>query len=304
MRKPNFFIIGAPKCGTTAMSEYLRTHPNVFMSEPKEPSFFSEDVAPSNYRSYDEYLELFKNALPSHSVVAEASTRYIHSRQALSKIREAQPDAKLLAMLRHPIDLVYAFHGELFKIGNETEPDFERAWNLQLARAQGRALPPGVRGNRHPHRFQYQWIGCIGSQVKKLFEVFPRNQIHFILFDDFVTNTAFEYRKLLSFLSLPDDGRYEFPPINQAKQYKWPWLGQFSMRLCGRFSRPLTTLRRKTRFRGTGLIKALDRFNAETRPRPPLRPEFRQYLQEQFHDEVLLLQELLGQQLGSWLEDK
>ncbi len=297
VRKPNFFIIGAPKCGTTAMSEYLRTHPNVFMSEPKEPSFFSEDVGRSSYRSSDEYLGLFARARPCQSVVAEASTRYIHSKLALPKIKLFEPQAKLMVMLRRPSDLVYAFHSELLRQGIESEQDFEKAWALQDIRASGKALPPA---RKNAHSLQYKWIGSLGSQMRILFRTFPRDQIHIITFDDFIANPGGEYRNLLSFLELPDDGRKEFPRINENIQYKWLWLGQFPKRLRGYVTRPLATLRRKTGFRGTGLIKTIDRFNAEASSRLPLRPEFRQYLDEVFSDEVKLLEELLGRDLSIW----
>lgn len=297
MKKPNFFIVGAPKCGTTAMSEYLRSHPNVFMSDPKEPCFFSRDVGPSIYRSTDEYLDLFNRATPSQSVVAEASTQYIYSRHALSNIRVFQPSAKLMVMLRRPAELVYAFHGQMFKQGYESERDFETAWGLQQTRAAGRSLPPGCKD---AHLLQYKWIGSLGSQMENLFRLFPKEQIHVTFFEDFAADTAREYRRLLSFLELPDDDRRDFPRINEAVQYKWPWLGQFPQRMRRSVAMPLAALRRKTGFQGTGILKMLNHLNAETRPRPPLRPEFHCHLEEVFSDEVKLLEGLLGRDLSAW----
>jgi hypothetical protein len=298
VRKPNFFIIGAPKCGTTAMSEYLRSHPNVFMSDPKEPCFFSKDVVPSNYQTIDEYLELFAHAKPQHSVVAEASIRYIHSKYALDAIRKFQPDAKLMVMLRCPTDLVYAYHGQMLKQGDELEQDFEKAWGLQSARATGKAL--SQRGKYGYGLLQYKWIGSLGSQIENVLRIFPKDQVHVTFFEDMVADTGREYRRLLSFLELPDDGRKEFPRINEATAYKWLWLGQFPKRLRSHIAGLLHTLHRRTGFRGTGLLKILDHFNVETRPRPPLRPEFRYHLDEVFMEEVMLLEELLGQELPAW----
>lgn len=299
--KPNFFILGAPKSGTTAMSEYLRTHPNVFVSDLKEPHFFCEDVSRSSIRSINEYLDLFSQANHNHAIIAEATTNYIHSRIALEKIKEFQPIAKLMVMLRRPTDLVYAFHGENLRQGIESEQDFERAWWLQQTRAAGRALPPGCRS---PHRLQYKWIGSLGSQVQKLLRIFPESQVHFALFDNFATHPEYEYHKLLTFLGVPHDGRREFPRINESIRYKWPWLGQFPKRLRGHVAGPLAMLRHNTGLRGTGFLKTIDRFNAVPAQRPPLRLEFQRHLTEVFRDEVKLLEELLDQDLSAWRDTK
>jgi hypothetical protein len=225
---------------------------------------------------------------------------YLCSKKALPAIWNFNPEAKIIVMLRRPVDLVYAFYGQLIINGSEPIRDFEVAWSLQEARSQGQQIPP----NCHPELLCYKRIGQLGSQVKALLEIFPRDQVHFILFDDFIANTSYEYQILLHFLDLPMDGRLEFPRINESRRYKWQWLGHFPRRVRGYIARPLNKLRNQTGFKGTGLLKLIDRFNAKIEPRPPLRPEFRQYLQEQFRDEVLLLQELLGQQLSSWLESK
>jgi hypothetical protein len=302
MRKPNFFIVGAPKAGTTAMSEYLRTHPNVYMSEPKEPGFFAQDIRVSPYaRNIIEYLALFNGASHEHLRVGEASVVYLCSKKALPAIWHFNPEAKIIVMLRRPIDLVYAWHGELIAGGLESIRDFENAWSLQGARSHGQQIPPSCVS---PEILCYKRIGQLGSQVKALLEIFPRDQIHFILFDDFIADTRDEYQRLLHFLNLPMDSRLDFPCINENRRYKWQWLGQFPRWIRSYFARPLSKLRRQSSFKGTGLLKLIDYFNVEIEPRPPLRPEFRQYLQEQFHDEVMLLQELLGQQLSPWLESK
>jgi hypothetical protein len=281
--KPNFFIVGAPKCGTTAMSEYLRSHPNVFMSVPKEPNYFSSELG-INRRSIDHYLNLFSDAGPRHTVIAEASTTYIFSQSALERIRHFNPDAKLMVMLRQPSDLVYAFHGQC-------------VWALQTVRAAGNSLPPLCPSSQ---LLQYKWIASIGSQVERLFEIFPRAQVHTALLDDLALDPRREYLRLLSFLDLPDDGRVDFPRVNEAKSHKWLWLGQMPRLLRRRFNSLYFMLRQKTNFRGTGLIRMIDYFNTEARPRPPLSPEFKRYLDEVFYDEVRLLEELLERDLSAW----
>jgi hypothetical protein len=89
VKRPNFFIVGAPKCGTTSLSEYLRSHPNVFMSSPKEPHFFATDLYPRNPEGIDSvaaYLQLFTDARDQHQVVGEASASYMFSDAAIPAI--------------------------------------------------------------------------------------------------------------------------------------------------------------------------------------------------------------------------
>lgn len=298
-RKPNFFIVGAPKCGTTAMSEYLRTHPNVFMSEFKEPNFFSADLGLCR-RSLEQYLDLFAHANLQQTVVAEASTTYIYAPFALERIKQFDPDAKVMVMLRKPTDLVYAVHGQCMLAGIETEIDFEKAWALQTRRAAGKNLPSVCPSYK---LLQYKWIGSIGSQIERLFQIFPRTQVHIALLNDLAADPRREYLRLLSFLDLPDDGRIDFPRINEAKSYKWPWLGQMSRQLRRRLGNPFFILRQKTGFHGTGLIRMINYFNTEKRSRPPLNPEFQHYLDKFFYDEVRLLEELLGRDLSGWCAD-
>ncbi len=295
-KRPNFFMIGAPKCGTTAMSEYLRTHPNIFMSDPKEPAFFSEDVGPTYCPSMDAYLDLFANARPEHAVIAEASTFYIHSDHAVQKIGEFRPDARLLVMLRKPTDLVYSFHGEVVNQGHENVFDFEKAWELQPERVAGRDIPAGT----NPRELHYKWIGSLGSQVERVLEVFPKEQVHFILFNAFTRDPRSEYVRLLEFLKIPDDGRIEFPRVNEGVQFKSKLLARLPRYLRAKTRGPWMAAKKALGLSQLGIVSAFDRFNREVRPKSPLRPEFRQHLDEVFRDEVVKLEALIGRDLSAW----
>lgn len=297
--KPNFFIVGAPKCGTTAISEYLRSHPNVFMSKFKEPHFFSSDLD-MNRRTLEQYLDLFAHAGRQQTIIAEASTTYLFSQVALPRIREFNPDAKILVMLRRPDELAYAIYGQCFLAGIETETDFERAWELQDKRAAGAELPPGCPSYKV---LQYKWMASIGSQVQRLLQIFPRSQVHIILMDDLVTDPRGEYLRLLSFLGLPDDGRMEFPRVNEARSHKCLWLGHKSRQLRRRMAGPFFMLREKTGFRGTGLIRLINYFNTEKRSRSQLSIGFRHYLAALYADEIDLLEKLIGRDLSAWRYD-
>lgn len=278
------------------MSEYLRTHPNLFMSDPKEPAFFSDDVGPRRYSGIEEYLAIFAGAQARHKVIAEASTFYIRSDHAIERIRSFRPDARLLAMLRRPTDLVYSYHGEVLKQGSEFEWDVEKAWHLQAERVQGKKVPAGTV----VREVEYKWVGSLGTQVERVLQTFPREQVHFILFDDFMKDPRTEYLRLLQFLEIPDDGRVEFPRVNEGVQFKSTALARFPRYLRAKAGGQVRAIKELAGIERLRIIRAFDRFNKVTAPRPPMRPEFRRYLDEVFRDEVVKLEQLIGKDLSAW----
>ncbi|SRR6056297_999156 len=135
IKKPNFFIIGAPKCGTTSLYYYLKDHPDIFMAEPKEPHYFSTDFS-DKFRKVltrEDYLNLFKEA-KKYKAVGEGSTEYLYSKEAVPNILKFNSEAKFIVMVRNPIELVISLHQELFVEMNENIEDVEKAWDLQEKR--------------------------------------------------------------------------------------------------------------------------------------------------------------------------
>ena len=111
--RPDFFIVGAPKCGTTALYEYLRQHPAVFMPFHKEPLFFGDDLTRRYGRlTLHDYMRLFKDAKPGQRV-GEASAWYLYSRSAAAEIKAYAPDAQIIVMVRNPVDMMYAEHSQV-----------------------------------------------------------------------------------------------------------------------------------------------------------------------------------------------
>lgn len=296
MTKPNFFIVGAPKAGTTAMVEYLRTHPEIFMSRYKEPAFFSTDVGPSDFPDVESYLTLFADASPSQRIIGEASTFYLFSDVALLRIREFCPGARIMVMLRRPADLVPSYHAEQLKQGEETEWNLERAWSLQRARQEGRKIPRGGNG-RH---LNYRWIGSLGSQCQRVLEFFSRDQVHFVIFDDFKSNPRQEYLKVLEFLGLQDDGRADFPVVNENIKYRYKTVAAVSRRLRAHLMPAALVAKRIFSIEDIGFISFVDKFNAFRGPREAPDPAFARHLEEVFEDEVKVLEQLLGRDLTAW----
>lgn len=297
MKKPNFFIVGAPKCGTTAVSEYLKTHPNIFISDIKEPHFFAQDFwqfRPYYTTTEAAYLALFAPATAQHTAVGEASVWYLYSSVALQNIYQFDPHAKIIVMLRNPVDMIYSQHSQYCFSMVEDELDFEKAWHLQAARQQGQQLPAAARTtDRSAELFQYGQIGKLGQQMERLLNIFPESQLKVILYDDFKQDTRAVYQQLLAFLNVADDGRTDFNIINQNKVKKARWLAALSLKL--------KQVGKKVGIQNTGILQAIERRNVKQVIRQPMSPAMQQQLIAYFADDVQLLARLINRDLSPWL---
>ena len=297
---PNFFIVGAPKCGTTALYEYLRPHPNIFMSRIKEPHYFAKDLGTyPRIKTPEEYAAIFAESTAQHLCVGEASVYYLRSEVAIPRIREYNPDARLVAMYRNPVDMVHSFHSQLLYVAEENVPDFETAWRLQERRARGLDLPPRSRG---AFLLQYAELGRFGTQTQRLLSVFPHQQVKLILFDDFAASPQRIYDEMIAFLGIPHDGRSTFPRINESKRARLSWLKNLARKPPAPLRRAVQGLKQAVGAEGLSAVKGrLVRMNTVKEQRRPLTPEFRAELVAVFREEVALLGRLLDRDLSHWV---
>lgn len=298
--KPNFFIVGAPKCGTTALYEYLRPHPNIFMPRIKEPHYFAKDLGTyPRIRTPEEYAGIFAQSTAQHLRVGEASVYYLRSTVAIPAIKAFDPDARIIAMFRNPVDMVHSFHSQLLYVAEESEPDFEAAWRLQGRRAAGLDLPPRSRG---AFLLQYAELGRFGTQVERLLSVFPRSQVKLILFDDFAASPRAVYDDVIRFLDLPHDHRTDFPRINDNKRARIDWLRRFARKPPPLLRDAVRGLKTAVGAEGISAAKKkLVALNTSKERRPPLTAEFRAELVAAFQDEVAMLGRLLDRDLSHWV---
>jgi hypothetical protein len=235
-RAPVFFLVGAPKAGTTAMYAYLRAHPGLFLPERKELRFFGSDLEIRDRQplSTEQYLAYFADA-PADAVVGTGYVWYLYSRSAASEIARFSPAARILAMLRNPIDMLPALHGEHLTNGNEDIRDFTAALDAEPERRAGRRIPP------HAHLPQGLWYTDVpryAEQLERYFAAFGRERVHVIVFDDFVADTAAAYRSTLQFLGVDDGFRpAAFEAVNASRRIRSERLRHF----LARPPRPLRT---------------------------------------------------------------
>ena len=290
---PDFVIAGAPKCGTTALYQYLITHPGVYLSKVKEPCYFATDL-PGLRQIRDErhYGALFADADDSVQT-GEALVWYLYSKDAVRNIRSVNPDTKFIVMLRNPVDMAHALHMEQLRIRNETVDDFAKAWALQNERKLGRSLP---RLCRQPELLRYQEICALGSQVARLRESADPRRVHIVVFDDFVKKTQESYQAVLNFLELPDDNRTIFPRVNPSTRIRSQAVADFFASPPA----PLRYLRSALRSVGVRPGNVIHRLNQRITAREPVPAEVRTAISRSYTDEIMLLERLLQRPLIAW----
>lgn len=287
--------MGAPKCGTSSLCEWLRTHPKVFIPV-KEPDQFSPDVVPPGYGSIGSYKKLYADA--GCRVAGDASTTYLRSSLAIKSIIRANPDAKVIVAVRNPVDLAVSFHGQMLREGIESEPDFERAWRLQDMRRAGRSIPKTCP---FPRSLDYLWVASIGTQLQRVYEDVPPSRVHTIVLDDLAADPGTVYRRLLAFLELPDDGRLSFPVKNPRVGLRSHALNRHLLAARRAAEPALRTLCRMTGRQGTGLVRLVNRVNLIGGvSAPALDAGFRRSLVAAFADQVRLLEEILERDFDLW----
>ena len=220
--KANLFIVGAPKCGTTAWVRYLRTHPGIFFADMKEPTHFATDLPGIRWvPTLAEYESLFDRGFGA-PVVAEASAMYLYSADAADAIRRYNPDAKILIFLRSQDDFLQSYHHQLLFRFAETIEDFETAWRLS-----GNRPPETVpRTCREPRLLDYRAVASFREQVERYLDRFPAEQVRVFNLSDWAADPRAAYLRILDFLGLEDDGRTNFPRVKEAKSYRIKWIGR------------------------------------------------------------------------------
>ncbi len=304
---PSFFVVGAPRCGTTALSKALRRNPRVLFSKPKETHYFSvlrQRDPEADVRTA--YVERFygKFRPTRHQAAGEGTTNYLYSAEALKAILSLNPQAKFIAMVRNPLEMVPSFHQHMLLTLAEDVEDFATAWALQGDRAQGRKLPRYVLD---PRLSQYEEIGRLGTYVDQLFRIAGREQTKVFVYDDFVTDPLAVYKEALAFIGVDYDGRVEFPRTLSTRHYRSRRVHDWVVRVprsADDLSEHLRRRKRETNEGGRGLRKRALEFvaglNLAPGPRRPLSHEMRRVLREAFADEIALLGRLLDRDLGHW----
>jgi len=294
VRKPDVFIVGGPKCGTTSLYTYLKQHPDIFMSEIKEPQYFAADTLQHQrrIRTLPEYMDCFA-AAQREERIGEASTAYLGSSSAARELKKFNPNARIIVMLRNPIDVMYSLHSERLFSNIEHIGDFERAINS----TETRTWRAGPFKKQPVIRMGYREVTHFSEQLQRYFEIFGRESVHVVIYDDLKMQCEVVYERVLNFLNV----RRHYQPSIELNANKWArsqylqafldhpprWI-QSSMR---------SLVPRKIR---TSVVRFFYNANVVTEPRPLMEESLRKRLQKDYGQEVTQLSEILKRDLTSW----
>ena len=290
-RRPDFFIIGAPRCGTTAIYDFLRQHPEVYMPQRKEPVYFGADLTKRHpYLTEQRYLDLFRGA-EGKKRVGEATVWYLYSETAPGEIAAFADDPRLVAMVRNPVDMMHSLHGLLRFTGNEDLP-FEDALDAEPDRARGRRLPANTR---RPEGLQYRRCARYAEHLRRWISVFGRERVHVIVFDDFRSDSLGTYQSLLEFLGVDQSFVPRMGVVNANKAPR-------SLRVqravnTEAFQRALWSLPGGA---AHAVWRGIMRMNSRVVTRPTLEPALRRRLNEEMAESVIDLGALLQRDLAHW----
>ena len=288
--KPNFFIIGAPKCGTTSLHNYLKSHSQITMSNPKEPHYFSKDIKNGGIRNIEKYADCFSHGKRNAIAIGESSTLYLYSRVAVQNIYNYNRDVKFITMIRNPIEIARSFHQVALKVFGEIETDFQKAWFLEKNRKSGMNIPVGCID---PKLILYGNIAKLGQQVKRLLSKISSDKIHFVLYDDFKSSTESEYIKILNFLNVDIELPHRFISYNKTHRIK----NEALTKITNYGSALKKKMNIKTKF---NIADKIHKMNITDDPLDHLPESFLLKMDKFFEHDITLLSKLIKKDLSKW----
>jgi len=273
---PNFFIVGAPRAGTTTLYEFLRRTPKVFMSSVKEPSYFSVSVNPNLkaskvIRDKNQYLKLFKK-VKDEIAIGEATPDYLWDPKSAKLIHEVIPNARIIIMLRDPVERAFSHYLLLLSIGSEKV-------SLQEAIKKALKAKPDYSGRIIECSYYYE-------QVKRYLEIFGAEQVKVIIFEEFIQEVRNNVKEVLEFLAVTS----EPPKIVEAQNVFTMPRSNLVNRAVSNSS--LNRIRKKIFPRG--LNPTLRKVFTKRTTKPQLSLNDKKILEDIYRKDVLKLQQLLG----------
>jgi Sulfotransferase family len=297
---PDFLVIGAPKAGTTALHAALARHPALYMSPIKEPKFFLSDGPPPTrggpgdaltYREHvwrrEDYEALF-DAAPAGTLRGEATPLYMYDPDAMRRIRDTIPDAKLIAVVRDPVERAHSNWTHLWSAGLEPIGDFVKA-----CAEEPRRVEAGWASFWH-----YTGLGCYGEQLQHIFTLFPREQVLVIRYRHLVDQPNGTLDRICEFLGVGTGVVTEVPRQN-VTAHPQPTLAHRAV------ARALRVGSAAGRFLPNAasdvLTRRLESFlQRDTRERQPLSWDQRQELIPRFEEDLKLLESVLDEDFSDW----
>jgi hypothetical protein len=307
MTMPNFLIIGSGKGGTSALYRYLKQHPQIYMSPVKEPRFFAFEgatldfVGPGDKKtinrttitSLEAYRSLFEE-VKNEKAIGEASPLYLYMPKAPERIQHYIPNAKLIAILRNPVDRAYSHFLHLIRDGHEPLTDFSQALREEKTR---------IQKNWAPHWY-YQERGFYYVQLKRYFDLFEQHQLKVYLYEDLRDNPIGLIENIFQFLEVDDtfvpdiSVKYNVSGIPQNKGLHSLYKFLKNPSMVKSMFRPFLPKKLRQQLH-QNILNNPQNWNLI---KPKLSPEVRSELMEVYREDILNLQKLIQRDLSAWLE--
>jgi hypothetical protein len=312
--EPNLFLIGAAKSGTTSLHAYLGQHPQIYVSPIKEPCYFADEVRPeymgkellrthwSSQRKlrawllqpkpgkcpqgvvldWESYVKLFGGA-KDEIAIGEASVSYLWSPTAPRHIAERIPEARILMILRNPAERAFSHYLDFLTAGAVRHSFRE---HIRLAMA--------YRENRMGCYYPFLELGCYAVQVQRYLELFPREQIHVMFYEDFQSDPALLMEGIFRFLKVDPD-----IPIDMSKRHRQARVPRFGT--AGYLLKRMGVWQRGRKLIPNRIASRLKPLALAPRSSLVMDTKDRAYLVSYYRDEIRDLEELLNRDLSSWL---
>lgn len=292
MGYPDFYIVGAARSGTTSMWQYLRQHPTIFMPADiayKEPAYFADLYGLGDL---SQYLALFSDASPDQAC-GEASTAYLSAPECPRRIYKKRPDAKIIIMLRNPVERAYSLYCWMVKEGYEFLSPFEKA----LKEEEKRRRNPDFKFNNPENFYNYLYFhsGLYSDQILRYLELFTTKQIHVILFDEFINDSLRVTKDVYRFLGVEPNFIPQLGIYNVSG-------GVYSIRIQYRIRQfienNINFVPQRIRNHVMSFLMGL---NMKSLQPPGIIPETRKKLQEMYQNDISQTAEIIGKDLSHWI---
>jgi hypothetical protein len=281
---PNFFIVGGSKCGTTNISYYLNSHPKIFFSELNEPYYFCQWDVPEKYNrssmitDMKKYLELFKN-VKNEKIIGEASSPYLSCPHAALEIKKAFPNSKILISIRNPIERAHSAYFS-YKFMKPTKQNF-----MEMIKMHEKIIKEKI--------FYINNILESGFYTKNIIrfqEIFGKENVKVIIFEDYIKNTILNINSILNFLGINE--KVDFSEQSKGA-YRIPKNFISKILLNNKIFRRLSIFLIPTVMRQ----KLGDKYFLKQVKKPEMLENERDYLRKLYNNEVMELERLLGKKL-------
>ena len=300
MKKPNLFLIGAAKCGTTSLYHYLKQHPDLFFPEHKEPHYFSKDLEwryqGTVYRSLEEYLTIFEPA-QNEKWVGEASVWHLYSKVAAQGICDFNPHAKILCLLRNPVDMMHSMYRFGVRRGHENAVSFRKAIELEPQRTDWSRVP---RTLFLLSAVWYNQIANFGEQIERYTKLFPRENIKFLLTEDLSRAPEKVVNDVLDFLGITPSDAIDYTPQNVTAENqlsRLEYMSRFSPRAAHQIGKFIPSSVKSIIRSSLGNSRRPEPVDAKLMP-----DDLRKELLERHRESIEKTAQLIDRDLSHWLE--